>query len=144
MIVNNKEIILSEQQLVDCDKKDNGCRGGLMEYALDYIINAGGLQSTSDYPYMAFKGQCKFDSSKVKIQVEEYYKIKENEENLKEAIALCGPISIGINASDWQLYNGGIFNNQYCSKILNHGVLVVGYGTDDETGLDYWIIKNSW
>ena len=23
-------------------------------------------------------------------------------------------------------------------------VQLVGYGTDDETGLDYWLVKNSW
>ena len=27
---------------------------------------------------------------------------------------------------------------------MNHGVLVVGYGYDEDTDLDYWLIKNSW
>ncbi len=26
----------------------------------------------------------------------------------------------------------------------NHGVVIVGYGTDPTTKLDYWIVRNSW
>lgn len=41
------------------------------------------------------------------------------------------------------LYQGGVLT-ETCGTKLDHGILIVGYGTDDNTGLDYWIIKNSW
>lgn len=53
-----------------------------------------------------------------------------------------GPVFVGINGDDIQLYGGGIFNNASCSKALNHAVLAVGYGSTPK--LDYWIIQNSW
>ena len=38
-----EKIKLSEQQLIDCDDNNDGCKGGLMTTAYDYIMEAGGL-----------------------------------------------------------------------------------------------------
>merc|ERR1719345_516414 len=59
-----------------------------------------------------------------------------------EAVAK-GPVSVAIEAdkSVFQLYKSGVLT-QTCGSQLDHGVLVVGYGTLD--GQDYWKVKNSW
>lgn len=44
-------------------------------------------------------------------------------------------------------YTSGVYTSTTCGNTpadVNHAVLAVGYGTDPESGLDYWIVKNSW
>merc|ERR1712116_23048 len=68
-----------------------------------------------------------------------------SETDLMNAVGSTGPVSVGINASGsgFQQYSSGVYRDSGCSKSINHGVLVVGYGTDPYGGA-YWLVKNSW
>ena len=63
---------------------------------------------------------------------------------MTQALDSVGPLSITLNADILQSYKSGIINLASCSTRVNHAVLAVGYGTDNTTGLDYYIVKNSW
>lgn len=57
---------LSEQELIDCDTTyNNGCNGGLMDYAFQFIVSNGGLHKEDDYPYLMEEGTC--DEKRVNI-----------------------------------------------------------------------------
>lgn len=121
-----------------------GCAGGLMDNAFTWLKENGGITTEDVYPYRGFGQKCKFDASTAVLTPTGYVDIKAgDEDSMKERIANYGPISVAIHAGiGLQLYGGGIYNPSICSKQLNHGVLGIGYGS--ENGKDYWKIKNSW
>jgi cathepsin F len=136
----------SEQQLVDCDTADSGCQGGLMENAYNYIKSAGGLMKQSDYAYTGRDGTCKFDKTKAALKVKGFhFSETQDEEQIKAFLASTGPLAVALNAEPLQFYDGGILDlgaDECDPQGLNHGVTLVGYGT--ENGKGYWVLKNSW
>ncbi|KAK4258785.1 hypothetical protein QN277_005195 [Acacia crassicarpa] len=144
-IVTGDLISLSEQELVDCDTSYNqGCHGGLMDYAFEFIINNGGIDTEDDYPYTAHDGVCDSNRKNTRVvTIDGYEDVPENNElSLMKAVA-NQPVSVAIEAGGraFQLYQSGVFTGQ-CGTQLDHGVVAVGYGT--ENGKDYWLVRNSW
>lgn len=135
---------LSEQQLVDCSTSfgNQGCNGGMMDNAFEYIIKNGGICSESEYGYTAQDGNCTSCNPVAKIS--SYVDVTPNNTMSMMTAVAQQPVSVAVEADglDWQFYFGGVVTDS-CGLNLDHGVLVVGYGTDSIHG-DYWKVKNSW
>jgi len=138
----------SEQMLVDCDNNgDMGCNGGLMDNAFQWIESNGGICTEQDYPYQAVGGTCASSDCTVVAgsAPTTYTDVKEHSLSSMEAAVANAPVSIAIQADQpaFQLYTSGVMDGN-CGHQLDHGVLAVGYGTDADSGEDFWKIKNSW
>ena len=100
----------------------------------------------ADYPYSAADGTC--DAAKKKLDAVVVKAFEDvppnNEQALKKAVA-NQPVAIAVAAGGlaFQMYHSGVFDAP-CGTALDHGMLIVGYGSDEESGKDYWIVKNSW
>ena len=138
-VANGKLISLSEQQLVDCDTKSNGCGGGLMTNAFQYVQKKG-LCTEEDYPYHAKDEDCKDDKCEAAIHIQGYEEVEAMSGAALKAAVSKAPVSVAVEADSavFQMYTGGIVDDSACGTSLNHGVLAVGYGEN------YWIVKNSW
>jgi len=140
---------LSEQNLVDCsvDEGNDGCNGGLMDYAFQYVIDNAGIDTEASYPYTASgPNRCKYDPINSGESISDYNDIRSGSESALQTAATNQPIAVAIDASrnSFQLYKSGIYYEPQCSQNeLDHGVLVVGYGTDASNNA-YWLVKNSW
>ncbi|XP_022447067.1 LOW QUALITY PROTEIN: cathepsin F [Monodon monoceros] len=136
---------LSEQELLDCDKVDKACLGGLPSNAYSAIRTLGGLETEDDYSYHGHLQACSFSAEKAKVYINDSVELSQNEQKLAAWLAKKGPISVAINAFGMQFYRHGISHplRPLCSPwLIDHAVLLVGYGNRSAT--PFWAIKNSW
>jgi len=144
--LNNTD--LAPQQIVDCDINggDEGCNGGFTPGAYQYVMGAGGLESESNYPYQGVGGQCEFSAKKIDASISGFqYATQDGDENaMVQSLVEWGPLSICVDASNWQDYQSGIMSDWDCCWFcqLDHCVQLVGY---DNTGSEgYYLVRNSW
>ena len=110
-------------------------------------IKTNGLATDNQYPYTARQKRCKNTNEVSSLRVSSVAReqLGGNENRLKNIVASYGPVAVAINAAkSLTNYKSGVYTNPKCSKTLNHAVLLVGYGNDPKTKLDYWLVKNSW
>ncbi|KAL6660619.1 hypothetical protein ACP70R_001654 [Stipagrostis hirtigluma subsp. patula] len=138
-------VSLSEQQLIDCDASNNGCNGGVMDYAFGYIIENGGINTEAEYPYEAAQGYCRYRSPPG-ATISGYEDVPSGDEAALAVAVAQQPVSAAIDATspELQSYSGGVLTGHTCSENLDHGITIVGYGVATDSGTPYWLIKNSW
>jgi cathepsin L len=154
--INSSQLFdLSPQQIAtcapnpfECGGKGN-CQGATAELAFDYVANSIGLFDEFQLPYTEYYGvesKCELPNTTPKAKISGFVKLEENNySQLMYAVATFGPIAVSVDASTWHSYSGGIFNGcNQSNPDINHAVVLMGYGTDQLLGLDYWLVRNSW
>jgi len=144
-VASGKLLSFSEQQLVSCDRLNHGCNGGSMALAFRYYKNNAAVLE-ADYPYTSGTGKVAACQSKTATDVKtsSYSMVTANNPDQLKAALDKAPVSVAIEADKiaFQSYQSGVLTGSACGTQLDHGVLAVGYGT--ENGTPYYLVKNSW
>ena len=120
-----------------------------MNLALDYA-STHALEADSDYPYVGKTGlfKCKSNLDKEKVRVDDYSLVPPKNATALKAALMKEPISVAVAGYNAFLpsYTGGIITNiTACNPaMVDHGALAVGYGKNETSGQEYYIVKNSW
>ena len=118
-----------------------------MDRAFNFVANNGGICTEEDYWYLGMDESCQKRSCDV---VEGTAPTSHTDVKIDSVASLMSavaqqPVSVALEADQpgWQHYASGVMSSA-CGDYLDHGVLLVGYGTDADTGEDFWKVKNSW
>lgn len=156
------EINISPQILLDYDYEDQGCHGGDFRPAFDYIQkNSIVDEACSEYRALGheqtdanIQPKCKDCVGKTCFVPKEYntYTVESHgdipfdEATLMTEIYQRGPIGCGVNAAPLEAVERGfkgVFQTSEQGE-TDHAISLVGFGVDEESGLKYWILRNSW
>ncbi|CAH3995807.1 unnamed protein product [Pieris brassicae] len=151
-----KEVVLSEQFLIDCDVERTGCKSTTVLKTFAEIVSkfGGVLQESDYYPYSDRAENCRWDGNNPKpLPVVGYRRVLPDEAVMAEYLYQYGPLTAAMNSASMHNYTPGTIDEpteDLCSTTsdaLDHAVLIVGYSTYvSKRGrkTPYWIIKNSW
>lgn len=145
-ILTKQTVILTEQQLVDCDRDDDGCDGGLVDRAYKYLTGKD-LYTLDSYPYVSGRSghgnSCQTGTASG-VRISGYFSVDgvgsgtRGDRGLSGAL-MNGPVTVSIAADDqFANYHSGVLTGVPTACNLNHAILATGYGSN------FWKIKNSW
>ncbi|KAL5570977.1 hypothetical protein UlMin_020574 [Ulmus minor] len=144
-IKTGKLILLSPQELLDCDRDGGqGCKGGSIDSAFKFITR-NGITGEEEYPYKGTQNLCNNRGLQShEAGITGYEMVPRNDETKLQAAVARQPVAVAIDSgsSQVQLYSHGVFAGQ-CGTNVDHGVLAAGYG-EQVDGKKYWLLKNSW
>merc|ERR1712226_1455004 len=151
----------------------NGCYGGKASNVFQYVYKQGGITCGHMYPYISGNetaypdsgmniGECYFDPAETEVHgtpdkticgtLDSYKKGGAADSlEIKAMIHEKGPAAFAmyVNGS-FRHYESGVYSNveEDCPNFddvgTNHAMTIVGYGFDEDSQKDYWIVKNSW
>jgi hypothetical protein len=152
--------------MIDCSVNDgdNGCSKGYITNTFGYLQrNSNQVRSLASYPYIAQAGTCRFSTTSaaggVIFSTLRYQLLPNNANAIQQALYTYGPLWVTLFVGDpsisayqniysiFSSYTGGVLKFTGCPTELtttNHAVVIVGYGVDANTGLQYWKVRNSW
>ncbi|RVE43244.1 hypothetical protein evm_012124 [Chilo suppressalis] len=146
---------VSEQAIIDCSWRVNregnyGCSGGSIRASLEWIKNRG-IPYRDDYGrYLALEGRCHAPNVTRHTHIRGYHKVIKDERTIKRYLRKRGPLAIAIysNPKSFMFYSSGVFNDGNCKREKsisgNHGLLLIGYGEEENGEEKFWTLKNSY
>ncbi|XP_047374270.1 cathepsin W [Sciurus carolinensis] len=164
-ITFQQPVEVSVQELLDCGRCGDGCKGGFVWDAYVTILNNSGLASEKDYPFQGHtrSHRCLAKKFKKVAWIQDFIMLQDNEQTIAWYLATQGPITVTINMKPLQHYQKGVIKATPTTcdpRVVDHSVLLVGFGKSQvEEGTQtassplrghprrptpYWILKNSW
>merc|ERR1719316_1108173 len=149
----NVSLPLSVQEMVSCTPNPHkcggsgGCDGATAELALQWITEkSGGMYLAKDWEYISMFGDSgKCDTKRQQkpiLKVTGFQSVTQNNHAALTFAINQGPVIVAVDASQWSFYASGVFDSCAKDAILNHAVLLVGFGQEGNRG--YWLVRNSW
>jgi len=149
---------------------EGGCHGSTPELAFEYVKSLGsegGLYAMDSLPYTAATGSkipedgpiCSKPGSSFlqmnnlrnpaavklpSVSIAGWTQVPANDAGqVMDALVNKGPLAVAIVGSGLQGYSKGVISG--CNtNIVDHAVVMMGYGKDPETNMLFWNIRNSW
>ncbi|XP_061390817.1 uncharacterized protein LOC133326153 [Musca vetustissima] len=140
---------LSAQQLIDCAGQTTACTNQAPQTVFDYLSKYEmPLMPESEYPNdinQTEAGMCLVRGN-TGVKLSQYSVVKDNDdESLRKYIGSGFPVIVEINPTSFEFmhYSEGIYEPPTTATRGSHFMTVIGYERDAVTGLDYWLLLNS-
>lgn len=145
-ISQSKKLTLSVDQILYCQNNLSTPKPGNFSATYDYILEYGLMLANESRLSPDEKNTCNYDPKVQIYTINGYRFLESNNDEQVELAVNKQPVVTAVQANEFviQFYSEGIIDSDDCGEDVNQAVLITGYGHDDESGKDFWIVQNYW